>query len=169
MHKAPTPASPPTRSVRRGTLAARLSHPSTIRFFSPLSSSPSFCKRGLWQDQQADCSLSLILPHIRQDHCSEADEVIVSLLPGRISFRSSGMLFLFFCFSNARDLSLVAYKSFCFLGLLKAALFGESLVAHQIRKVLDWQNGFVQSLDRNLFEKLLAMANDKDLLLGINA
>lgn len=42
-------------------------------------------------------------------------------------------------------------------------------MAHQSRKLLEWQDGFMQSLDGNLLEKFLAMPNDKDLLSGINA
>lgn len=64
----------------------------------------------------------------------------------------------------------LGYKDSHFLSsLLKAALLGESLSAHQSRKLLERQDGFVQSLDGNLLEKLLTVPNDEDLLVGIDA
>lgn len=41
-------------------------------------------------------------------------------------------------------------------------------MAHQICKVLKRQNSFLQPFDGNLLQKLLAMPNDEDSLVGID-
>ena len=56
----------------------------------------------------------------------------------------------------------------CLSSLLKAALFGEGLLAHQSSKVFERQKSFLQSFDGNLLEKPRALSDDEDLLVGIN-
>jgi hypothetical protein len=56
----------------------------------------------------------------------------------------------------------------CLANLLETALLGESLLALQSSKSLEWQNGFLQPFDGNLLEKPRALSDDEDLLVGIN-
>ena len=56
----------------------------------------------------------------------------------------------------------------CLSSLLKAALLGESLLAHQRSKLLKRQKGLLQPFDGNLLEKPRALPDDEDLLVGID-
>jgi hypothetical protein len=54
------------------------------------------------------------------------------------------------------------------LSLQQTALFGESLLAHECGKLLEWKQGVVQPFDGNLLEHVL-LPDNKDLLERIDA
>jgi len=53
--------------------------------------------------------------------------------------------------------------------LQQATVFRERLLAHKCCKQLKRKQSLVKPFDRNLPENLLAMPDDKDLLVSINA
>jgi hypothetical protein len=51
---------------------------------------------------------------------------------------------------------------------LETALLRKSVFAHQSSKLLKREQALVEPFDANLLEKLLAVPDDEDLLIGIN-